>query len=111
ICSALRRTLGGGHEVTSVLDGREALELLRRGERFDVILCDLMMPELSGMDLHEELAATLPDQAKAMVFLTGGPFTPRARQFLDQVTNPRLYKPYGAEALRALVRDCLDKSA
>ncbi len=56
ILGALRRSLGGDYNVTCVGDGRRALERLRAGERFDVILCDLMMPELTGMDLHAELA-------------------------------------------------------
>jgi CheY-like chemotaxis protein len=71
-----------------------------------VILCDLMMPDMTGMDLHAELARKLPEQATRMIFLTGGAFTPRAREFLDEVPNQRLEKPCDLGKLLALINDC-----
>ena len=67
------------HEVVAVTSGAEALALFQRGERFDVILCDLMMPEMPGFDLHEQVRLVAPDQADCMVFMTGGATTTRAR--------------------------------
>jgi len=61
------------------------------------------MPQITGMDLHAELARDLPDVAGCMVFMTGGAFTPRARAFLDDVANPRVDKPFDGRALRALI--------
>lgn len=56
-----------------VLDSAdEALRLIEGGERYDVILCDLMMPVMTGMELHDALSRFAPDQANAMVFMTGG---------------------------------------
>jgi len=78
---------------------------VRAGERFDVILCDLMMPELTGMDLHAELEKLAPDQAARMVFVSGGAFTPRARDFLDRVPNARVEKPIDFQNLRVLLRN------
>ena len=105
ILGALRRSLGSDYNVTCVGDGRRALERVRAGERFDVILCDLMMPELTGMDLHAELEKLAPDQAARMVFVSGGAFTPRAREFLDRVPNARVEKPIDFQNLRVLLRN------
>src|SRR4029079_5535201 len=52
---ALRRLFSNECDVTVVNSGRDALDRLRAGERFDVLLCDLMMPEISGVELHAEL--------------------------------------------------------
>ncbi|HEY6004154.1 MAG TPA: ATP-binding protein [Anaeromyxobacter sp.] len=105
LAQSLRRTLGREHDVVAVSSGRAALDLVARGERFDVILCDLMMPEITGMDLSERLAREAPDAARALVFMTGGAFTPRAREFLDDPSRRHIEKPFDLEALRALVRE------
>jgi PAS domain S-box-containing protein len=102
--SVLRRILAPDHDLVVLTRAREALERIGGGERFDVILCDLMMPEMTGMDLYEALVRSAPDQAERMVFLTGGAFTPRARDFLDRVPNQRIEKPFDDQGVRALVR-------
>ncbi|HVR61236.1 MAG TPA: ATP-binding protein [Polyangia bacterium] len=107
IVSALRRALVEEYRITGLTDAREAVARLRKGERFDAILCDLMMPELSGMDLYDEVARVAPAEAERMIFITGGAFTPRAREFLDRVGNPRLEKPIDFQNLRSLLRNAL----
>jgi PAS domain S-box-containing protein len=102
--TALRLMLGVDHEVTVLTDGTEALRRLTSGERFDVILCDLMMPDITGMDLHVRLKEIAPDQARRMMFITGGAFSPAAEKFLAQVPNQRLEKPFDVKKLRAAVR-------
>ncbi len=102
--AALGRVLRG-HDVTVVTSGKEALALLRSGKPFDVVLSDLMMPEMSGMDLYDELALSSPQAAKRMIFVTGGAFTPAANAFLDRVPNQRLLKPFDAAAVRRLVEE------
>lgn len=92
------------HAVTVALNGEEALEFCRR-QRFDVIVCDLVMPRRSGWELYAALAAERPGQEQRMVFVTAGASIPAARSFLDGVANPVLEKPFAAEALQALVRD------
>lgn len=104
--TALGRVLRD-HDVSLAQSGREALDLLVSGERFDVILCDLMMPEMTGMDLHAEVSRRIPNVSDRMVFLTGGAFTVAARDFLDRVPNHRLEKPCDAQALRAVVNGLL----
>jgi signal transduction histidine kinase len=91
------------HRVTVVTRAREALARIVAGEHFDVILCDVMMPELTGMDFHERLREARPDLADQVIFLSGGAFTPRARDFFERIPNPRIDKPIDAAQLRSLV--------
>ena len=97
------RMLATDHEISTETDPRAALDRLRRGEVYDAILCDIMMPQMSGMDLHEELSRDRPDLVGRMGFLTGGAFTKRAREFLEARPDHSLEKPFGAEALRGLI--------
>ncbi len=99
----VERVLAADHAVIACNSAMDALVAIRADPRFDVILCDLMMPQMTGMDLHAELLRSLPDQAARMVFLTGGAFTPRARGFLDTVPNQRIEKPFTNAGLRALI--------
>jgi CheY-like chemotaxis protein len=99
--------LAAEHEVTTTTRAKDALRRVSAGERFDLILCDMMMPEMTGMDLHGELLRAAPDQAQRVVFMTGGAFTENARQFLAQSTNPSIEKPFKAAKLRQTVRNLL----
>jgi PAS domain S-box-containing protein len=99
---SMARLLQGAHEVTVLISPADAVSRLARGERWDAILCDLMMPELSGMDVEERLLETAPDVVPRIVYLTGGAFTDRAREFLA-AGRPYLEKPVEADALRARV--------
>lgn len=108
IGTAIVRLLGGDHDIVNTTSAIEGLEHLAAAERFDVILCDLMMPVMTGMDFYERLSEVAPDQLDSVVFLTGGAFTPAARAFLDRVPNARLEKPFDFETLRALVNECVD---
>jgi signal transduction histidine kinase len=100
---ALSRMLKGHLDVLAVTSGKDALRRIAAGERFEVILSDVMMPEISGMELHQRLQKMAPDQAERMIFVTGGAFTTAAREFLDRVPNPRIEKPVEATNLLALV--------
>lgn len=92
------------YDVVVADSGREALDILRRDKDFDVVLCDLMMPEVTGMDVFETLRTEDPTLLDRFVFMTGGAFTARARAFLAQVSNERLEKPFHPQALDALVQ-------
>jgi two-component system, NtrC family, sensor kinase len=89
--------------VETTTRGDEALRLLQDGAPFDLVLCDVMMPETSGMDVYEQLRVTRPELADRMVFMTGGAFTSRATRFLASVPNARLEKPFRSEAVEALL--------
>jgi CheY-like chemotaxis protein len=104
ISFSLELILSEWHDVISVNDPREALYRMRRGQRFDVILCDVMMPQLSAMDFYAALERDLPGTTSRVVFLTGGAFTPQAREFLARVPNPYFEKPVNIDRLIALVQ-------
>ncbi len=104
VCFSLERLLSTEGEVVALTSARQALALIRAGERFDVIFCDLMMPEMDAPLLYEEIRRIAPAQAEQMVFVTGGAFTLRAREFLESVPNAQLGKPFDVEALIELVR-------
>ncbi len=95
------------HDVFCLTSAVEALAKLRAGERFDIIICDLMMPQMTGMDFHEALEQELPEQSRRIVFLTGGAFTAKARSFLERVKNLRIDKPFEVAALRTMVAERL----
>jgi len=103
ITQAVRRTLTPDHDVLALDHAEEALRRIQGGERFDVIICDLLMPQMSGMDFYAELAKACTDQAERVVFFTGGAFTRGAREFLDSVPNMCMEKPIDGQELRALV--------
>ncbi|MBI4704129.1 MAG: response regulator [Deltaproteobacteria bacterium] len=104
---AIGRMLVGEHEVRVVHGGEEAMGLVAAGERYDAILCDLMMPNMTGMELHAEIARRAPGQEQRMVFITGGAFAPEAREFLARVPNRRIDKPFEREQLRRVVSELL----
>jgi PAS domain S-box-containing protein len=104
VVSMLSRILTEEHIVEVATSAETALELLDRGD-FDVVLCDLLMPNMSGVDLYEEVSRRYPGFQERIVFMTGGAFTPRAAQFLSRVNNPRIEKPFDMKSLRRLVRD------
>jgi CheY-like chemotaxis protein len=104
LASALGRTLETDFDVTVLSSGQEALRRLKEDQPFDVILCDLLMPGLTGMDLYEELSQSSPRIAERMIFMTGGTFTARARDFLAAVPNPALDKPFDLSMLHALLK-------
>jgi signal transduction histidine kinase len=102
---ALERGLEMHHEVVVLRSGREVVACVASGGRFDAILSDLMMPDMTGMDLHDELSRIAPDQAERMIFFTGGAFTDRAREFLKRVPNPRIDKPFEMANVLAVIAD------
>jgi CheY-like chemotaxis protein len=89
------------HEVDYVPDAREALSrLFCEGARYDAVICDLMMPEMSGMDLAQRLVDASHELSNRIVFLTGGAFTDRARAFVALTRAPVLHKPFERQLLK-----------
>ncbi|MDQ3364703.1 MAG: PAS domain S-box protein [Myxococcota bacterium] len=91
------------HDVHMLNSAKEALARCVAGEAYDLILCDLMMPDMTGMELHGELLRACPELAGRMIFMTGGAFTPEAREFLS-ATEDHVEKPFDSAGLRALVQ-------
>jgi PAS domain S-box-containing protein len=103
VADALRRMLEPEHQVEVLTRSRQALERVRAGASWDAVLCDVMMPELSGIEWFEEVRRVDPALARRVVFVTGGAFTAAARTFLEEVENPRIEKPFVAAEVRAAV--------
>jgi PAS domain S-box-containing protein len=102
ITAALERILAD-HEVTVYNAAYPAVEAIAHGARYDAILCDLMMPQMTGIDLHAELARIAPDQAAKTIVMTGGTFAPDVREKLGLSGVPQIDKPFDVERLRELV--------
>jgi len=92
------------HDVVALTRAAEALARIEAGEHFDVVLCDLMMPEMSGVDFYSSLVQRAPRYIERIVFLTGGAFTASTRAFLESVQAPRLAKPFDGDELRSALR-------
>jgi signal transduction histidine kinase len=107
IGASAKRILRSLCDVVVVTSPREALALVEAGQRFDLVLCDLMMPQMTGMELHGELSRQAPEVAARMIFLTGGAFTPDAQQFL--LDKQWIEKPFDNHALRTCVSEWLRK--
>lgn len=103
LTKALGAALSPDYDYVLCSRARSALDLFARGLRFDVILCDLIMPEMNGMELYGELSRRAPDLASRMVFMTGCVMDQRVRRFLAAVPNVCLEKPFETRRLRALI--------
>jgi len=103
VARSLRRALQN-HDVTVSLSGRDAMKKLAEGPPFDIIFCDLMMPDISGIDLYNETAKNSPGTEKRFVFITGGAFTPQSRNFLESIPNPWFEKPFDIHHVQNLVK-------
>ncbi|HYO54950.1 hybrid sensor histidine kinase/response regulator [Archangium sp.] len=104
VLDALARTIGPPHSVEKAGSGTRALEMLARNADYDVLFCDLMMPDVTGMDLREAVAAKYPELLKRMIFMTAGGFTPRAVRFLEHLAPRCIEKPFDPEVVRAFLR-------
>jgi PAS domain S-box-containing protein len=104
VADTVARLLRHDHDVTVATRGEDALSRITQGERFDAIVSDVMMPTMSGIELHEALQRLAPEQARRTIFLSGGAFTEHARNRLEQIGAPQLAKPVTAAALRSCVQ-------
>lgn len=99
-----------GHDVVQAVSGEAAREILKADQAFDLIVCDVMMPILSGVELHQWLSTTHPELTGRFVFITGGAFTPNARAYLSTVSHTHIEKPFDAAQFKQLVGEQLARS-
>jgi CheY-like chemotaxis protein len=107
--NALRRVLQRHHDVEVASDGKQALEVVLAGMRFDVILSDVMMPRMTGLELLEQLVTLVPDQACHFVFLTGGVFASPTQQRIRTLGTRQLEKPVDVAALRSIITEIAEQ--
>jgi len=99
----LARLLRRQHTVVSAASGVEARAILETDQSFDLILCDVMMPDMIGTALHAWVSAHCPPLAERMVFMSGGIFTPRVAAYLTKAGNLTIDKPFNAATLMRIV--------
>ncbi|MBA3499310.1 MAG: hybrid sensor histidine kinase/response regulator [Deltaproteobacteria bacterium] len=105
LLGALVDSIGGDHDLVTALGGEAAREVLARDRAFDLVLCDLQMPNVDGVAIHDALAKDVPELLSRLIMMTGGAVTPRAAQFLEKVQPRIVGKPVDIDGLLALVRD------
>jgi len=98
------------HDVTAVSGGAEALALLEEDSGFDIILCDLMMPDVTGMDVYERLAASGGGLDRRIVFLSGGAVTARAQSVLASAPNLRFEKPVDPKRIELMLQSAVESA-
>jgi CheY-like chemotaxis protein len=109
IATALRRSLSD-HQIKSVTGTREALRILLDDGGFDVILCDLMMPDLPGSELFQRVCEIWPGLRSRFVFMTGGAFVPAQAAFLESSGCRVLAKPFDPLQLEQCVREVANQN-
>jgi two-component system NtrC family sensor kinase len=95
-----------GHRVDTAVHGQQALHMLQE-QTYDLVLCDLRMPELDGPSLYRQIVMSKPQYLQRFVFLTGDTLSPETDAFLKQTAAPRLVKPFSAVQGRQVVRQAL----
>ena len=113
IRAAIRRFLTRrGWEVEEAEDGRVALQILLECDRnrYDVVMCDLRMPHLSGAELHRELLRKRPDLVQRLVFSTGDVASSEAAHFLAESERPVIEKPFELAKLEEMLNRVRDRS-
>ena len=94
----------GRHDVSICTSGRDGLARLAQDAQFDLVLCDLMMPDVSGAAVFEGVKRDYPQLVPRFVFMTGGAFTERAREFLSQHPGVQLEKPFNIADIEKILR-------
>ena len=103
ILKSLMRILDDNYAVTTALGGGAGLKLLKNGDQFDLIISDLSMPEINGIELYNQIAILFPGLEKNIIFMTGFAYTEDIKTFLQNVNPPILEKPFIAENLFSLI--------
>jgi len=103
LLKAFQRMLVSHHDIETKLGAREALRCFGEDREFDVVLCDLQMPDMSGAELYQAVKQRWPDLAERFIFITGGAFSPEARRFLENADIACINKPFQLRELLELI--------
>ncbi|MEQ1504836.1 MAG: response regulator [Myxococcota bacterium] len=110
ILASIRRALRH-YDVVTAEGGQRALEALSAEPTFDLVLCDLVMGSVTGMDVHRWIRANRAALGDRVIFMTAGAFTGEVREFLSTVHNPVLHKPFDTKTLRWVIAQALRRAA
>jgi len=102
LLAAYRRMLSA-HDVVVAVGGREALSLLDTDRAFDLVLCDLMMPDVDGKQVYEFICSEAPELRSRLAFHTGGAASQVLRNFSEWTDIPILHKPLLPDAIDRLL--------
>ncbi len=110
LCECMQEALAPQHDVVTTTDASQALKLLAAGQRFDLILCDMRMPEMTGTDFCTRVGTDNPSQASRVVLMSGGytrghPGDPLPMALL----RPLLEKPFAIEQVLSLMRESMQR--
>jgi len=98
----------------SVVAEREAMVARKRifsDEKFDIIILDILLPDLNGMVLFREIEEKLPLLAHKVVFITGGLLIPAVEAFLETIDNRVIEKPFTFEEIEEAIAEILGNGA
>jgi len=101
----IRALQGAGYDVDRVSEGEQACALVRNHD-YCAVLCDLLMPHISGQALYQRWLQERPALAERTIFVTGDGISSHA--FLQESQRPCLYKPFHAEDLVKAVTEVLE---
>lgn len=100
LLKCLLNILKNNYRPIAANGGHAAIALLKEhAGQFDALICDLQMPDMNGADLYHYVIAHYPELAKRIIFITGGLYSPLLKQFLTNVDNCLLEKPFAKEDL------------
>ena len=111
LTASLSMLISDEHEVSAVNSGDAACAALLNGGVFDVVLCDITMPGMSGMDVYSRVADGRPDLLSRFVFMTGGACSTRAADFLARVPNRVLEKPFTFQAVTGVISEVVGRAS
>jgi CheY-like chemotaxis protein len=103
LARTLERALAERYDVTLAACAKEGLVALESPPAFDVVLCDMLMPDGTGIDVFEGTSQRAPQMAERFVFMTGGAFLPSLAEFLERIPNARIDKPFAMSALEEVL--------
>ena len=104
---AYKRSLAKHYDVVFAEGGQQALDALAEDDAFDLVVCDLMMPQVDGIRVFEHARAHHPHLVDRFLFCSGGAFTPRAREFIATNGNRLIEKPVSPRELDAGIQQAL----
>lgn len=107
ILRSVTRTLAN-HDVVTLCSARAAITMLEAGHVFDVVLCDLMMPDMDGIQFYALVKEKRPEMLQRVVFMTGGAYSPEGREFMEGHRARQLEKPFNADAIRECIAHVLN---